>query len=295
MNKIIFQTVKTIDLTFALVFAFFSLAMAAPSLEIGDMNGQPGGTVQLPIILTNQAGVDISALSTDIIIDDNIFSKITVDIGAAGDDTDKDIFGNFTDTETYRVGIISLSNNTAIEDGVVAYLNLTIGSSVSNQTVNIIHNASGSNPDGESVSVDAIAGSVTIDSGSGSEEDIYTPDAYLILVNNTNYILLSGSVTHVYGSQGENNITLEGGALAKLFNFPDSNTITIEASTSLFSVSRSGATVTFEGTDGTMLVIPATTSAQSIVFNDKSLDLIIDSGEVILGDQTVESEGALIE
>ncbi|MCP4116555.1 MAG: hypothetical protein GY737_14310 [Desulfobacteraceae bacterium] len=282
---------KTIDLSLALalalVFTFFNLAMAAPSLEIGDVTGLPGGTVQLPISLTNQAGVGISALSTDIIIDDDIFSNVTIDIGPAGEDAKKTIFDDFNDTDTCRIGIISLSNNTVIEDGVVAYLTLTIGSLVSNQTINIVHNGSGSNSYGESVSVNAIQGSVTIDSTSGSQADINSPDFYLTLLDNTNRILQSGSVTHVYGSQGENKITLQSGALAKLFNFPGSNSIIIEASTGQFAISRSGATVTFQGTDGTLLVMPATTTPQSIIFNDKRLNLKIYSGKVLLGDQTI--------
>ena len=102
-----------------------------------------------------------------------------------------------------------------------------------------------------------------------------------------NTTITSGSDIKVYGSSGTNGITLESGAKAALFHFPGNNTITIEADSSLFIVSRSGSTVTFEGTDGTVLKIPATATEQAIVFNDDSQTLIISAGNVMLGSQVI--------
>lgn len=113
------------------------------------------------------------------------------------------------------------------------------------------------------------------------------PDEYLSLTGSLAKTLTSGFVTHVYGCSGINNIILESGAGGKLFNMRGNNTITIQADSSLFTVSRSGAYVTFEGTDGTVLKIHATLDSQTIVFNNESLSLIIDSGKVMLGDQEI--------
>jgi len=132
-------------------------------------------------------------------------------------------------------------------------------------------------------------------SNGDSSGDINTIDEYVILTNGESVTLSSGVCTCVYGCKGTNNITLKSGALARLVNMPDSNTITIQSNSSSFTVSRSGATVTFEGTDGTTLVLPATTTTQSIVFNDKTLELIVSSGTLMLGDQLVLAQSAGIE
>ena len=131
------------------------------------------------------------------------------------------------------------------------------------------------------------------DTATDTDQDT-TTTTYMVLTDNSTYTVQSGSTALIYGCKGENSIILESGANAKLMNVPGSNTITIESRSDLFSVSRSGATVTFQGTDGTILSIPATTTAQSIVFNDKELDLIIDSGNVKLDKQVINTTPSLI-
>ena len=122
------------------------------------------------------------------------------------------------------------------------------------------------------------------------------PEENLVLTNTSpNATITADSDIKVYGTAEANSITLESGATVEIFNFPGNNTITIKADSSLFTVSRSGAYVTFEGTDGTVLKMPATTSSQSIVFNEGSRSLIIDSGRIMFGDQVVYSTPDIIE
>ncbi len=118
---------------------------------------------------------------------------------------------------------------------------------------------------------------------------------YIVLTDDTPEALASGSNTIVYGNHEANVVFLESGAVARLKNFPGNNTITILSNSDLFTVSRSGATVTFTGSDGTSLVMPATSTVQTIVFPDKTLELRISSGAVMLGDQTILTESATIE
>ena len=74
----------------------------------------------------------------------------------------------------------------------------------------------------------------------------------------------------------------------KLLNTPGNNTIKVEANSTIFTVSRSGAYVTFEEINGTVLKMPATLEGQTVEFKDeRSLRLIIDSGKVMLGDQII--------
>ncbi|MCP4114726.1 MAG: SUMF1/EgtB/PvdO family nonheme iron enzyme [Desulfobacteraceae bacterium] len=106
--------------------------------------------------------------------------------------------------------------------------------------------------------------------------------------------LPTGGTSRVYGSSSVNHVTIESGANATLVNFPGSNTIIIEADSNLFSVYRSGATVIFEGTDGTKLTMPASTTAQTIIFNNKSFKLKINSVSIMLGDQLIDTTSSSI-
>ena len=94
----------------------------------------------------------------------------------------------------------------------------------------------------------------------------------------------------IYGTSGTNVITLESGAKAELINFPGYNQINIASSSGLFTVSRSGTVVTFQGEDGTMLKIPATMTFQTIGFTDGDLELSIQGSQVVLGDQMIGSQ-----
>jgi uncharacterized protein (TIGR02145 family) len=99
------------------------------------------------------------------------------------------------------------------------------------------------------------------------------------------HTVTSGSDEQVYGTSASNQIVLESGAKAELINFPGQNSIQIQSSLNLFTVSRSGTVVTFQGADGTVLKIPATTDIQIIEFSDIGpLTLSIHNGQVMLGD-----------
>lgn len=112
-------------------------------------------------------------------------------------------------------------------------------------------------------------------------------DACVLLENQVPYRLGSMSTTDVYGNSGRNKIVVEQGAVANFFQFIGENEIVIEADSSDFIVSRSGATLTLQDWMGTRLRIPATLAVQTIHFNDSSLGLRISAGKVMLGDQEV--------
>jgi len=125
-------------------------------------------------------------------------------------------------------------------------------------------------------------------------KNLNSPNSYSVLTDSSPVTLLSESITHVYGCAGANNIIIEKGAAVKFINMPGHNTITIQSDRNLFSVYRSGASVILEGTDGTVLMIPATTTVQTIIFNDGTYSLIIDSNRVMLGDQEIDLTPASI-
>jgi len=120
---------------------------------------------------------------------------------------------------------------------------------------------------------------------------------YVVLTqDNPNTTVSSGESVTIYGTSDANQITVESGADAELLNFPGSNTVSIESDSEGFTVSRSGATVTFQGPDGTLLRIPATQTAQIIDFTDRpSLTLSIYNGQVVLDDQVVSTTAVSID
>jgi hypothetical protein len=113
-----------------------------------------------------------------------------------------------------------------------------------------------------------------------------------ILTNsNPNHTIASGSDEKVYGTSASNVITLESGARAELFYFPGQNNIQIQSGLDLFAVSRSGTMVTFQGSDGTFLKMPATSEAQTISFNGgENRVLQIHNNQVMLDDQGITSD-----
>ncbi|ACN18002.1 hypothetical protein HRM2_p00080 (plasmid) [Desulforapulum autotrophicum HRM2] len=115
-----------------------------------------------------------------------------------------------------------------------------------------------------------------------------TPDIAVLSPDTLSTTISAGSNAVVYGTLEINHVIVESGATVKLINFIGNNEIDIESSSTLFKVSRSGATVTFEGTDGTLVKVPATSDAQSILFSDDTWKLKIESGKVLLGEQVIE-------
>jgi len=126
--------------------------------------------------------------------------------------------------------------------------------------------------------------------------DFDNPDDLLILTDASLNNLPAGTTTVVYGSSGQNRLYLESGAAAKLINFPGSNMIEFHSDAALFEVSRSGTVVTFEGSDGTILKIPATSQEQTILFSNDGISrlLRIENNQVKLDEQMITATSASI-
>lgn len=126
-------------------------------------------------------------------------------------------------------------------------------------------------------------------------EQIELTTAPVVLTDSTPTTVYSGSDLTVYGCNLINNLTIQSGARVKLINFTGINIITIQASSSLFSISRSGATVTFkDDVSDTAVVMPATATVQLIAFDDLTTTLEIEEAKVILGSQVVTVEEEIV-
>jgi hypothetical protein len=102
------------------------------------------------------------------------------------------------------------------------------------------------------------------------------------------HIVPSGNEETIYGTSTSNRITIESGAKAELLNFSGQNHIQILSSPDLFTVSRSGTFITFQGSDDTLMKISATTSIQDISFNGEQGKILqIYNNQVLLDDQVI--------
>lgn len=121
---------------------------------------------------------------------------------------------------------------------------------------------------------------------------IFTKTTVLLSNTTPNHTVSKGVDATIYGTSAANRITIEQQAHALLIHFPGENRIEILADTSGFTVSRSGAVVIFEGADGTLVRLPATRAAQTIVFNDRTHTLLISGSQVMLNDQVITTTPA---
>lgn len=109
----------------------------------------------------------------------------------------------------------------------------------------------------------------------------YVDDIIVLTTTQTNTTVAQNSTVRIYGSEGINQVTLESNAGAYLLNFPGNNTITIQDNSDQFMVYRSGSTVTFKKGEQSLLQMPATQSEQSIVFNNATFKLVINSSNQV--------------
>jgi len=130
-----------------------------PRLIVGQTIGDAGDTVTVPVMLSNASGFDIAAISTDIGYDTSVLENPTVMIGPAGIAAGKIVTSNELSQGTFRVGILSASNNNAIGSGVVAYLTFTV-KTASGRTA-LSNSPEGSDPLGNDVPMIGITGIVT--------------------------------------------------------------------------------------------------------------------------------------
>lgn len=284
-RHMIFKTIIT--LAFFTILSAVSV-VAQPTLTLSSVTVEAGDTFQIALTLDTD-GESISALSTDILFDASVIQITGTELGPAATSAGKMISQNEVNPGLYRVGLFSLSNADAIGNGIVIYISGTVDSAASDENVILSQNASGSDPSGTPITVSGLSATISIGEIAGIGEITVLTNTSPPLTINT------GTDACVYGTAASNQIILEGGAKVKLLNFPGSNEITIKSNSSLFTVSRLGAYVTFKGSDGTVLEIPATTTAQTILFNDQALPLSIYSNQVMLDDQIIVSGSVPIE
>ncbi|MBB1125933.1 hypothetical protein [Thiospirillum jenense] len=118
---------------------------------------------------------------------------------------------------------------------------------------------------------------------------LLNPNLYGTLTSTTPTFTLPEQMRAIIiDADGGQSINIANGASLALSSSKGTNSFNIQADSTAFVVSRSGATVTLlDNNSGQQIEIPATTSEQTIRFGDGSVKLVISSGAVKLGSQAL--------
>ena len=137
-------------------------ATMVPSLTISRAIGAPDETVTISVSLTNASGYEISALLTDITYDANILENPTVVIGAAGTAAGKTVTSSEPSSGTFRIGVLSVSNNSVIGNGVVAYVTFSVTADASLGQTTLGNSPEASDFSGNDVSIEGSNGVIKV-------------------------------------------------------------------------------------------------------------------------------------
>jgi len=132
------------------------------SLTISRATGAPDETVTISVSLTNASGYEISALLTDITYDTNILENPTVVIGAAGTAAGKTVTSSEPSSGTFRIGVLSVSNNSVIGNGVVAYVTFSVKADASLGQTTLGNSPEASDFSGNDVSIEGSNGVIKV-------------------------------------------------------------------------------------------------------------------------------------
>ncbi|MBF0377802.1 MAG: serine protease [Desulfamplus sp.] len=126
-------------------------------------------------------------------------------------------------------------------------------------------------------------------------EQIRLANAPIVLTDSKLTTIYSGSDLTVYGSSGINSLYIQKNSNVKLINFQEIGFIAIQGDSSLFLVSRLGATVTLKDkTNETTIIMPATKNIKLIMFENITTILKIQSNKVMLGNQEVSKSEQIV-
>ena len=244
------------------------ISVEAATLIIGSHTCKPGESLTIPLTLDTE-GEEISIFSADIHIENGIFQISDATVGPAATASGKTTRSHKVDDDTYRILVLSQENSNPIEDGVVCEIILDTEEGITPHMLSLsVESASASDPRGNYVDISTIG--------------------YIILTDEyPACIIPSGSDITVFGSAGNNSITVKSGSKVTCWNFPGENQINIQDGTVQCRVKRSGAMVSISSDSGMNIRIPATSVIQTIRFADGSSPLVITDGKVMLGGQQI--------
>ena len=140
----------------------YAAQFVVPRIDLGSGSDRRGGTVVIPIILTNIENIQISAISVDIGYDSTVLINPSAILGPAGTDANKEIVANVVSPGIFRLSILSASNNIAINNGIIAYVRFDININAPIGTATLTNTPSASDPLGNNIGVMGSNGTILV-------------------------------------------------------------------------------------------------------------------------------------
>jgi hypothetical protein len=140
-----------------------------PQLDVGQAEGKLGETLTVPLTLTNASGYVISGVSTDLTYDPDVLENPSAEIGPAGSAAGKEILFSDMGAGVIRVGVISAGNNSAIGNGIVAYVSFRLKQNTASAQSALLNAPSACDPLGNDIPMDGTDGRVSVSSSACPE------------------------------------------------------------------------------------------------------------------------------
>jgi hypothetical protein len=170
---------KTV-ITFFLLITLYGTSWAAPEVDLGSGVARPGEQVAIPVYLTNETGIEIAALSTDIAYDSVYLTPVDATIGPAGQAVDKEVMKNIVEPGIYRIGVLSTANLNPIVDGLVVTIIFSVNAAAPEGTYMLGNSPACSNRQGAAVSATGSAGFIEVTSSTTTSEPDDGPNSTTI-------------------------------------------------------------------------------------------------------------------
>jgi hypothetical protein len=130
----------------------FSFPAFGASLNLGEATGNAGSDVTIAMTLTT-GGLQIAAVAMDIGYNTSLLENPRVEIGPAGTAAGKQVISSTPFPGVFRIGVLSIMNNNAIGDGIVANVTFKVKDTASGGDTTLTNAPSASSPSGNPVSI----------------------------------------------------------------------------------------------------------------------------------------------
>jgi|GEM_PF-933138 len=134
-----------------------------PALNFGSVSGVKNSSIKIPVTLGNVTGVSLASVGSDISYDTTLFDTPTVTVGPAAVAAGKSAELRPDPNNPAKLSLLIASmNNTAIGNGVVAYVTFNVKAGAAPGASTIINKPSGADTDATEVTMTGTNGVVTV-------------------------------------------------------------------------------------------------------------------------------------
>ena len=147
----------------AICGASYAESIKPPALELGQVAGQPGSMVIVPLLFKKGTGSPVSAVGMDISCNSELL-EITkaVLVTTASQSADLKIATHSPSKGVFRIALFG-NGKVAIDDGTIAQIYIMISTKAGKGETELLLTPSGSSPDGKAIAFEASTAKVIVE------------------------------------------------------------------------------------------------------------------------------------